>query len=474
MSYENLLSIIHQAADLLKKSNNVFIVSHFDADGLSSAIILASAVYRIGIPFQLRIIDQLDIDIMNNILSNSADTIILADFGSVISREFFGEVMDKKVIIIDHHEIPEKDRPSWVLEINPHEHGFNGSVDVSSAGLSYLLAKHLNEKNIDLVRFALAGAIGDQQDQGPKKSFIAINSKIVNEGVESGYISVRVRLLLSGSPTTTPIVRAIANTTEPYLMGLSGDEQASYEFLKNIGINPEVSGRLRTLAELNENELKLLASRLVLHILGYGGTAEQAENLYGHDYIYVKDNIIPSIRELSAFLNACGRLDMEWYPIEAFILGKIDQQNIIDIMGKHRQVIAKKLEILQNNTDIITKGRWINAFKLEDVGDRMMGVITTIALNSGILDRSTVAVGITKSRVKSDYLKISARALRELTEKGINVGKAISKAAEKVGGIGGGHDAAGGAQIPEDSEKEFIEEFDKIIDRQISGYYDTN
>ncbi|MEM3832582.1 MAG: DHH family phosphoesterase [Thermoprotei archaeon] len=474
MSYENLLSIINQAVDLLKKSNNVFIVSHFDADGLSSAIILASTVYRMRIPFQLRIVDQLDIDIMNNILSNSADTAILADFGSAISRKFSNEKTNKKVIIIDHHEIPEKDLPSWVLEINPHEYGFNGSVDVSSAGLSYLLAKHLDEKNIDLVRFALAGAIGDQQDQGPKKSFVSINSKIVNEGVESGYISVRVRLLLSGSPTTTPIVRAIANTTEPYLAGLSGDEQASYEFLKNIGINPEISGRLRTLAELNENELKLLASRLVLHILGYGGTAEQAENLYGHDYIYVKDNIIPSIRELSAFLNACGRLDMEWYPIEAFILGKIEQQNVVDIIGKHRQIIAKKLEILQNNADIITKGKWINAFKLEDVGDRMMGVITTIALNSRILGGSMVTVGITKSRTKPGYLKISARAPRELIEKGINVGKAISKVAEKVGGIGGGHDAAGGAQIPENSEKEFIEEFDEIIDKQIGGYHDTD
>ncbi len=429
------------------------------------------AIYRINTPFQLRIIDQLDTDIMRNILSNSADTIILADFGSSISRELINEKTDKKIIILDHHEIPEKERPEWVIEINPHEHGFNGSTDISSAGLSYLLAKKLSKNNIDLVRFALAGALGDQQDQGPRRSFTALNSKIVNEGVESGYISVRVRLLLSGSPNITPVVRAIANTTDPYLIGLSGDEQASYTFLKSIGIDPEISGRLRTLAELNENELKNLASRLVLHILSHGGTADQAENLYGHDYIYTKDTIIPSIRELSIFLNACGRLDMEWYPIEAFVLGKIDQQNIIDIMGKHRQIIAKKLETLQNNTDIIIKGKWINAFKLEDVGDRMMGVITTIALNSGILDKSTVAIGITKSRSKTGYLKISVRALKELVEQGINVGKAISKAAKKVGGTGGGHDAAGGAQIPEGSEKDFIEEFDNLIDKQISGLY---
>lgn len=470
MSYETLLSTIDQAADLLKKTNNVLIVSHFDADGISSAIILSSVVYRLNTPFQLRIIDQLDADIMRNVLSNSADTIILADFGSSVSREFLNEKTDKKVIILDHHEIPSKERPKWVLEINPHEHGFNGGTDISSAGLSYLLAKRINENNSDLVRFALAGALGDQQDQGPRRSFIAINSKIVNEGIELGYVSVRVRLLLSGSPTT-PIVRAIANTTDPYLMGLSGDEQASYEFLKSIGIEPETSGHLRTLAELSENELKTLASNLVLHILSHGGTAEQAENLYGHDYIYMKDNIIPSIRELSSFLNACGRLDMEWYPIEAFILGKIDQQSITDIIGRHRQIIAKKLETLQNNTDSIIKGKWINAFKLEDVSDRMMGVITTIALNSGILDKSTVAIGITKSRSKPGYLKISVRALKELVEQGINVGKAIFKAAKKVGGSGGGHDAAGGAQIPEDSEKEFIEELDNLIDKQISGFY---
>jgi RecJ-like exonuclease len=43
----------------------------------------------------------------------------------------------------------------------------------------------------------------------------------------------------------------------------------------------------------------------------------------------------------------------------------------------------------------------------------------------------------------------------------------MKEAAASVGGIGGGHDIAAGASIPEGSEEEFLSTLDAIIVRQV-------
>jgi len=45
------------------------------------------------------------------------------------------------------------------------------------------------------------------------------------------------------------------------------------------------------------------------------------------------------------------------------------------------------------------------------------------------------------------------------------LGNALKNAAEKVGGIGGGHPVAAGAKINKNKEEEFLEEVDKELEK---------
>ncbi len=66
--------------------------------------------------------------------------------------------------------------------------------------------------------------------------------------------------------------------------------------------------------------------------------------------------------------------------------------------------------------------------------------------------------------VKHDGVaKISARCSKLLFLKGLDLGEAIREAADSVGGEGGGHAVACGAQVDDDKVDEFLEHFESII-----------
>jgi RecJ-like exonuclease len=46
---------------------------------------------------------------------------------------------------------------------------------------------------------------------------------------------------------------------------------------------------------------------------------------------------------------------------------------------------------------------------------------------------------------------------------------AIRSAAEKVGGVGGGHNIAAGATIPEKRKEEFLDALDSIVGNQLTS-----
>ena len=62
-----------------------------------------------------------------------------------------------------------------------------------------------------------------------------------------------------------------------------------------------------------------------------------------------------------------------------------------------------------------------------------------------------------------DGIKVSARAPKSLIDRGLDLSKIMSVAAESVGGMGGGHNVAAGATIPEGKEGVFLEKVDELV-----------
>ena len=80
-------------------------------------------------------------------------------------------------------------------------------------------------------------------------------------------------------------------------------------------------------------------------------------------------------------------------------------------------------------------------------------------------DKPTIGVNITEDKAKA-----SARGTWAQLSKGVNLAIAMREAAESVGGRGGGHDIAAGANFQSFRGQEFLKNLDEIVGEQILNH----
>ena len=67
---------------MIKTKKNLLVVSHVDADGLTAAAIVCTALERRGLDFQPKFFRQLDEAAINEVADHGADLVIFTDLGS--------------------------------------------------------------------------------------------------------------------------------------------------------------------------------------------------------------------------------------------------------------------------------------------------------------------------------------------------------------------------------------------------------
>ncbi|MFW9972783.1 MAG: DHHA1 domain-containing protein [Candidatus Odinarchaeota archaeon] len=477
------------------KANNllIHIYTHLDADGLSGGAILGKAFFRENLPFQITVLKQLEKrDIVN--ISETAKSInkflIFTDFGSGQYLELQSKLKDNfdTLLILDHHLpqnisakedrdlIQEVFKNTYQWHINPYFFEFDGSLDISGAGLCYFFAKCLNENNVDLSCNAIIGAIGDIQNQGPSKSFIGLNSFILEDAKNYGLIEIKSDLNFS---SIKPINEAIAYSKEINLPGLSGDANRTLIFLKTLGIlieNPK--GDIKTLIDLNKDEKQKISSA----IIEYGSLkldidpSEIIERLI-INRILLKNEVVGSdlydAAEFSNLLNACGRLNHASLGI-AIAMGdrKSSYQRSQEILLNYKKTILNSLTWIKNNNKI-QQMEYIQYFFSEDIiPDTIVGTIASMLVfeNGEGFEQSKPIFGLAKREDENVY-KVSGRAHKIIVDKGVNLSKAIREACKQSGldVLGGGHPPAAGTKIPVDSVDIFLENCNLVIRRQLNA-----
>ena len=185
----------------LKESENkeIFIVSHFDTDGITSASILAKTLKEIDKPFSLKIVKSLEEGFFKELPKEKL--IIFLDLASN-SLDYLAQTGIENIFIIDHHEIS-KEIPFNINIVNPE---LIDNQKISSAGLVYLFCRNLNPKSKETAKLAVIGMIGDMLE----KEIDKMNNEILVEG----EIKKRRGLLLF--PSTRPINRVLEYSSEPY------------------------------------------------------------------------------------------------------------------------------------------------------------------------------------------------------------------------------------------------------------------
>ncbi|MFW9951711.1 MAG: DHH family phosphoesterase, partial [Candidatus Thorarchaeota archaeon] len=387
--------------------------------------------------------------------------------------------------ILDHHfpqQIIDKNDKrlkeiylsSTPCHVNPYFYNFDGSNEVSSAGICYYFAKTLNSQNIDLSPIALVGATGDIQNQGPNNSFIGLNNLILQDAIKENLIEVLDDLNFS---PIKPINEAIAYSSDLNLPGLSGNTSKTLKFLKRLGILMEdPKGNIKTLNDLTHDEKKKISSAIIEYV-SLKLDIEPAEiisKLIVNRHV-IKNEVIGSelhdLNDFSNLLNSCGRSNNGSLGI-AIAMGdrKIAYKKAQDQLITYKKMLTQALSWIQDNNKIIIKDNIQYFFGEDVIPENIIGTIASMLIfdKSGIIDNTKPIFGCAK-RKDEDVFKISARAHEGIVNKGINLSEVIREALELSGldALGGGHPPAAGTKVPTDKIYEFLDNSNSVVKKQL-------
>ena len=451
------LEIAKRCAEVIKKFDEILVVSHIDADGLTSAGIMKKALLRLGMEPKMKFLRQIDSRSLEEIADFGMDTVVFTDLGSG-SIDLISQY-DFTPIIADHHQIKGETK----YHLNPHLFGIDGSFELSGAGSAYLLAQGLGE-NKDLADLAIVGAVGDLQHR-KKGKLVGINREILEIGCDLGVLSYDKDLMLFGKQTR-PIFTLLQYSSDPYLPGLTGNEQASINFLQGTGITLKDEG-WRFWVDLSKDEKQLVVSNLVQFCLSRGVNAQSIERLVGEVYTLPKEEERTETRdasEYSTLLNATARYDFAEVGL-AVCMGDRNgaYRRAKNLLAEHRKNLVEGL-LLVKDKGVVAMDNLQYFYAGNKIKETIVGIIAGMSISS--CNRNIPIIGIVDT---DDGLKVSSRATQRLIRRGLNLGFAISESAEHVGGFGGGHDIAAGATIPKDSLDEFLVQLNQRIGEQLNA-----
>ena len=422
---------LDKAAEAIARSilqcESMRVISHNDADGITSAALVCTALQRAGIPFQATLLNRLD----DSVLAGLDRPVVFCDMGSgkpeTISR------VKEDCFVLDHH------RPVGSIDcmhLNPHLFGIDGAFELSAAGTVYSVVRHMGD-NSDLAGLALVGAMGDRQ------AMIGANRSILDEAVSSGAVEVRPGLKMAEDG---PVEEVFASCIEP-LLEYVGDRYAAAKFLRELGISGHVES-------LEKDDLARLSTAITLKLLMQGSFA--ADSIVG-EVIRLRHEVVENSLEMVQLLNACGNRDLPGLGLQICLRDESALPEARKMAAEYKDHILREIGFLREKSRAMKNIRYL---KMEN------GEAGAIVSGLGIRYLYTDLPLVTLNH-KDDMVKISGRGNRPLISRGLDLSVALRKAAGAVGGVGGGHTIASGGSIPPGSEDRFLTILDEIVGEQL-------
>jgi len=500
-------------AEFLKTQDFVKVVTHIDADGITSGAIASIALERAGIEHEVEFAKQLDNKKVEELKAYEG-TIWFTDLGSGKIQEFPGR---DNIIVTDHH-IPGmtaeeetmggagRRKESSVLtgkkhrqgrgrkgkarkgitltggknlfdffveaereqyHLNPHLFGHNGATEISGAGVTYLVAKALSERNTDLSALAVVGAVGDLQDNA-NCGLVGLNRLLIRDGTERGVIEIDRDLRYFGRETR-PLHRLLQYSSDPIIPSITGNEAGALEFLIELGIDLKEGDNFRRWIDLRREEKQRIVSAMVRLSLLMGLEPADVRRMVGEVYMLPLEEPgtpLHDAKEFATMLNACGK---NGKPEVGFEVCRGDRGEFLarayTLLEGHRRALAGYIQmVIEKGVERRKMLQYFNAG--DEIPENIVGIVAGMLLSSGEVDNSKVMVGLASAE---NGLKVSARTTRALVKQGINLAEGMKRASQAVGGEGGGHNIAAGAFIPADKFEEFINSLEEILKKQRGG-----
>jgi RecJ-like exonuclease len=455
-----LLKRAEKIGEIVNSSKEIHIVTHIDADGITAGTIAYQTLKRLGKDFSIEFVKDLDSETLEKLKDENHELVWFTDLGSSISTD----TPDINKIITDHHACPDNSNKSFHL--NPHLFDLDGSFEISGAGTTYLVSKAIDKKNLDLSPLAIVGACGDLQDRRFRK-LTGMNRDILTDGESVNAVKAKIDIRFFGRESR-PIYKMLQFASDPILPGLSGREQACVAFLQELGITMKDGDSWRKWIDLCKDERRLIISSIAQLLLSKGFGYKITKRIIGEVYILLKEKEgteIHDSKEFATLLNSTARYGKCEVGLNVCLgdRGKYLSKARNLLLG-HRQNLVVGLQFAKDEG--IIKREHLQYFHAGNgIRDTIVGIVANMLLNSEDVSSDLPLIGFANKG--QGEVKVSARGTEELVEKGLNLSKAMKKAAAILDSVGGGHDIAAGATIPKGTEEEFLEILEKEIKSQL-------
>jgi len=343
-----------------------------------------------------------------------------------------------------------------------------GFTRMSAAGVSYLVAKELDNANTDLAMLGVIGNVGDMMARekcglvGPAREII------VEDGARHGSVEVRKKDLNCYGTATRPVHLSLAYNDDPFIRGITNNPEGARQFLKRLGIRQQApDGRWYVWEEIPVEDKRTIISALAEQLMANG---EKLDRLLAETYGFPLETPRTPLRnaqEYATVLNACGR----WSKPQvggAILRGDRGQayRDAEHMLNNHRSIIRDLLQfIIDTGVKELENLQWLH------VGgkypDTIVGIGAGMALSK--LNSSKPILIMCEVPEDRNLTKVSMRTNERVIERGIDLQQALASASAEYGGGGGGHKIAAGAYIPKTAEQEFVVRVNKILGEQFAA-----
>lgn len=445
---DDVSKLCKKAADMIlstSKSTRVRVISHYDADGITSAGIICTMLHRKGYDFHASLMRNPFTKGLERVKQEENELVIFSDMGSgqIDAIEQFG----CKAIIIDHHQYLKTEVNKDVIQINANLCGIDGNYEACGATLCFSLAKTLDPGNMDLVPLALAGAMGDKQYIGGIRGF---NKTILDEALKKDILKESTGIKLYGDS----LFDGLYYSVDPYYTGLSGCKEEIHKLLERLHLDKNVR-----IEDVDIEKKKQFQSFLIFKLIKNGCQKNILDTVIRPRY---RSDMLQCELELFAdLLDACGKGGDRGLGLMVCLNDKKAFDEALGLEKEYKQRILD--ELLQLEKDGVKEKKSFRYFYSKD--SSLGGVVGGTATNF-ILDREKPLISLVR---KKDELHVSCRGNQYLVSMGLDLGFAMKEAAAELDGHGGGHKIAAGATINIEKKEEFLEIVDKKIAGQLKG-----
>ena len=238
--FDEIIKASQRIIDACNRREKIAICGDYDADGMTSTVLLCELLSQLGaittsyIPSRKDEGYGLNTNMINDIYKNEIKLVITVDNGiSALDAIQRAKELKMDLIITDHHKIPEVKIETYALihpENCPHSSPYRCLAGV---GIAYMLAKFICNKvnyNLDITSANVLFCIGTVADMAP---LVGANRKWLKECLPKinntkniGVISILKKLKIYDSDITSndigfkiaPLINAVGRIGDPQLI----------------------------------------------------------------------------------------------------------------------------------------------------------------------------------------------------------------------------------------------------------------